>query len=97
MIVNLMRSLIMHEKIKTTSAKAKVIKPLLDKLISKGKDNNLNTRREFLVFFNSNEVVSKILNQLSPKYKNRNGGYTKIIKLKRRLGDGAEIVLMHFI
>ena len=87
----------MHEKIKTTSAKAKVIKPLLDKLISKGKDNNLNTRREFLVFFNSNEVVSKILNQLSPKYKNRNGGYTKIIKLKRRLGDGAEIVLMHFI
>ena len=80
----------MHESVVTTEARAKEVRKFVDKMITYGKKGTLVSRRKALAFLhNDNEVVSKVFNDLAKRYENRNGGYTRIIKLKERRGDDA--------
>ncbi|MBD3359876.1 MAG: 50S ribosomal protein L17 [Candidatus Buchananbacteria bacterium] len=94
---SLATNLILHEKIKTTEAKAKAVKPIIERLITKGKTNDLHIRRELLKYLYVENAVKKILEDLSPRYKDRKGGYTRIIKLGNRQGDAAKIVQIEFV
>ena len=90
MLANLTRDVINNEKIQTTETRAKEVRKFVDKMITYGKKGTLVSRRKALAFLhNDNEVVSKIFNDLAKRYENRNGGYTRIIKLKERRGDDA--------
>ena len=89
---------ILYEKVQTTQARAKAIKPVVEKLVTRGKEATLHNRRELLRFFGQQELpVKKILEVLSPRYKSRAGGYTRIIKVGPRKGDGAEVVQIEFV
>ena len=89
-LAGLTKDVIMHESIVTTEARAKEVRKFVDKMITYGKDGSLVSRRKALAFLhNDKEVTSKIFNELAPRYENRNGGYTRIIKLKERRGDDA--------
>ena len=82
----------------TTEARAKVARKFVDRVISYGKDGSLVARRKALAFLhNDKDVVSKVFNELAPKYKDRNGGYTRIIKLKERVGDDALTVKLELV
>jgi large subunit ribosomal protein L17 len=95
---NLAASLIIYEKIKTTRAKAKAVRPIVEKLITKGKrGTTLEIRRELLKYLYLKNAVRKILEDLGPRYKNRPGGYTRIVNLGRRQGDGGEIVQIELV
>lgn len=94
---NLMTSLVLNDSITTTQAKAKAIKPKIEKIITKGKDNSLNTKRELTKVFYKASAVNKVLEVLSPKYKDRKGGYTRITKLGHREGDGSSMVIIEFV
>jgi len=89
--------LILYEKIKTTEAKAKAIKPIVEKLITKGKAGDLHARRELLKFIYGENAVNKVIEDLGPRYKTRKGGYTRIIKLGARQGDAAKMVQIEFV
>jgi large subunit ribosomal protein L17 len=89
--------LILYEKIKTTEAKAKAIKPIVEKLITKGKAGDLHARRELLKFLYGENAVNKVIEDLGPRYKTRKGGYTRIIKLGARQGDAAKMVQIEFV
>ena len=97
LLINLAKSLFIYNKIKTRSAKAKNLRPFIEKLITLGKKNNLNTRRLLLRQVHSKQIANKILKDISPKYKDRKGGYTRIIKIGYRKGDGAEIVQIELL
>lgn len=94
---NLATSVIVYEKVKTTKAKARAVKPLVEKLVTLAKKNDLATRRKLLEILYHKKAVNKILEVLGPRYKDRHGGYTRIINLGRRQGDGAEIVQIEFV
>jgi len=96
LIKTLAVSLIKYEKISTTEAKAKVLKPFVEKMITKGKEGSLNAQR---IIASKIGAVSatKIIKTLSPKYKERAGGYLRIIKIKTRLSDGTKIVQIEFV
>jgi large subunit ribosomal protein L17 len=89
-------SLIKYGKITTSEIKAKVLKSFIEKLITKGKDGSLNSRR---VIASKIGPVSagKIIKELSPKYKDRKGGYTRVIKVKTRLSDGMSQAQIEFV
>lgn len=97
MIKNLAASLILYEKIKTTQAKAKAVRSLAERLITRGKKNDLTARRYLIKYLPVENAVKKVLEVLSPKYKERPGGYTRIVKIGPRKGDGAEMVIIEFI
>lgn len=82
----------------TTEARAKEVRKFVDKMITYGKTGTLVSRRKALAFLhNDAKVVSKIFDELAPKYANRNGGYTRIIKLKERIGDDALTVRLELV
>ena len=82
----------------TTEARAKEARKFVDKMITYGKKGTLISRRQALAFLhNDKEVVSKVFNELAPKYVDRNGGYTRIIKLKERIGDDALMVRLELV
>ena len=90
MLANLTRNLIKYERIETTETRAKEVRKFLDKMITYGKDGSLVSRRKALAFLqNDNEAVKKVFDVLAPRYANRNGGYTRILKLDERRGDDA--------
>lgn len=89
-------SLVLREKIKTTETKAKELASFLGKKISQGRENNLQTRRFLLKFFPS-ATVKKIIEEISPRYKDRKGGYTRIIRLGARKSDGAKMAIIELI
>ncbi|MEK7166860.1 MAG: 50S ribosomal protein L17 [Patescibacteria group bacterium] len=97
LLKNLADSFIIHEKIKTTEAKAKVLRGVAEKLITIGKENNLTTYRKLLAYLPTKVAAKKVLEKLGPKYKEKNGGYTRIIKLNRRKGDAAAMVQIEFV
>jgi len=97
MLKNLAASVILHEKVKTTDVKARVVKSLVEKAITDGKKPTLATRRKLLKVFYTEHPVNKILEVLSPRYLSRNGGYTRIVKLGARKGDGAEMVQIELV
>lgn len=94
---SLINSLIIHEAIKTTETKAKVIRILAEKLITQGKTGTLQARRAIEAFLQNKMVVKKIVDELGPLFKGRSGGFTKIVRLGQRAGDGAMIVRLELV
>lgn len=98
LLSNLVVSLIEHERIKTTVAKAKAVKPLAEKIITLGKKNTLHSRRLALAYLRqNNEAVRKVFSELAPRSADRPGGYTRIIKLGQRLSDSAPMALLEWV
>lgn len=97
MLKNLAASLILYEKIKTTESKAKYIRPYVEKLITLGKKNTLQARRALLSKLFVESAVKKVLEELSPRYKERKGGYLRITKLGFRQGDAAKVARIEFV
>lgn len=96
-IKNLFVSLILHEKIKTTEAKAKEIRPLIEKLITKAKVDNLHNRRETMKKLTTQNSIKKLFEVIGPRYKEKKGGYTRIVKLGERKGDGAKMASLELV
>ena len=97
LIRNLAQSLILYENVNTTLAKAKEVRPFVEKLITKAKVKSLTTRRTLHRTLSMESAVNIMLEEIGPRYKERAGGYTRIIKLGRRLGDGAEIAQIQLV
>lgn len=97
MLRNLAQSVILYENVNTTLAKAKAVRPLVEKLITTGRSKTLVTRRALSRVLTIESAVNKILEELGPRYASRPGGYTRIIKLGTRAGDGAEIAQLQLI
>lgn len=98
MLANLTKDLIMNERIETTETRAKEVRKFADKMVSYGKDGSLVARRKALAFLqNDTEAVKKVFDVLAPRYANRNGGYTRILKLSERRGDDALVVIIEFV
>ena len=98
MLANLTKAVIVNGKIETTETRAKEVRKFVDKMISYGKDGSLVARRKALAFMhNDKEIVKKVFDELAPKYANRNGGYTRILKLTERRGDDALMVILELV
>ena len=98
MLANLTKDLIMNESINTTEARAKEVRKSFDKMVTYGKNGSLVSRRLALAFLhNDKECVNKVFNELAPRYKERNGGYTRITKYKERKGDNALLVILELV
>lgn len=98
MLANLTKDVIMNEKITTTESRAKEVRKFVDKMITYGKDGSLVARRKALAFVhNDKEVVKKVFDDLAVRYANRNGGYTRILKLDERRGDDALMVIIELV
>jgi large subunit ribosomal protein L17 len=89
MMRNMVTSLIEHEKITTTDSRAKELRKIAERMITLGKRGDLNARRQALQVIHDRKVVAKLFDMVAPRYKERPGGYTRIIKLGNRLGDNA--------
>jgi large subunit ribosomal protein L17 len=94
---NLAGALIEHGRIQTTLAKAKAVKPLAEKLITLGKRGDLHARRQALAALRSNDVVHRLFADIAPRFSDRPGGYTRIVKLGPRQGDAAEMVYLELV
>jgi len=97
----LMRALatnfMLHGRMKTTVTKAKAIRPVVEKLITMGRKNDLAARRHLIKYLQTEEAVNKVLSEISPKYMDRKGGYTRITKIGPRPGDGAEEAVIELV
>ena len=94
---NLINALVVHGEIKTTEAKAKAIRGLIDKLITRGKKNTLQSRRLLAAFLQNKKAVNKIVDEIAPLFKNRPGGFTRIIRLGKRRGDDAMMARLELV
>jgi large subunit ribosomal protein L17 len=94
---SLVTSLLDHERIETTEAKAKEIRGFADRMITLGKEGTLPARRRALGFLRSKAVVSKLFGDVAGRFKDRSGGYTRIVKTRRRIGDGGEMVAIELV
>ncbi len=94
---NLVTDLLNHEKITTTEAKAKEVRGLAEKMISLGKKGGLHSRRQAAAYIIDRKVADKVFSDLAPRYSERPGGYTRIVKLGPRLGDGAAMVKLELV
>jgi large subunit ribosomal protein L17 len=90
-------SVIIYENVNTTLAKAKAVKPIVETLITTGRTKTLASRRKLMKFILVESAVNKVLEELGPRYAERKGGYTRIIKLGQRQGDGAEIAQIQLV
>ncbi len=94
---SLVTALLDQERIETTEAKAKEVRGFAERMITLGKEGTLPARRRALGFLRSKEVVSKLFGDVASRFRNRPGGYTRIIKTRRRVGDGAEMVAIELV
>lgn len=94
---NLATSLVLYEHVNTTVAKAKAVKPVVEKLLTAGRSKTLASRRKLTAYLTTESAVNKVLEELGPRYAKRAGGYTRIIKLGKRQGDGAEIAQLQLV
>ena len=98
MLANLTKDVIMNERIETTETRAKEVRKFVDKMITYGKNGSLVARRNALAFLHNDEVaVKKVFDDLAKRYANRNGGYTRILKLTERRGDDALMVILELV
>jgi large subunit ribosomal protein L17 len=98
MLANMAGSLILHSRIKTTLPKAKALRPIVEKLVTLGKKGGLHQRRLALARLLGNEdVVSKLFREIAPRFKERAGGYTRILKTGPRRSDAASMALIEFV
>ena len=84
-------------KIETTVTRAKEVKAMTEKIITKAKQDNLHSKRQVYSFITKEDVAKKVFDEIAPKYKERNGGYTRIIKIGPRRGDAAEMAIIELI
>ncbi len=97
-LAGLTKDLINHGYVVTTDARAKEVRKFVDKMITYGKDGSLVARRKALAFLhNDKDTVNKVFTELAPKYANRNGGYTRLIKLNERRGDDAMQIRLELV
>ena len=97
MFMNMSNALIKHEQITTTLAKAKELRRFVEKIITLGKKGNLISKRKTISILQDNKMSKKVFDILAERYKNRNGGYTRIIKLGNRFGDNAPTAVIEFV
>ena len=98
MLANLTKDLIMNERIETTETRAKETRKFVDKMITYGKKGDLVSRRKALAFMqNDNVATKKVFDDLAKRFANRNGGYTRILKLDERRGDDALMVILELV
>lgn len=97
MLANLVGSLIRHERVRTTVARAKAARPVAEKLVTLGKKGSLHHRRMAIAALHENDLVHKLFAEIAPRFKNRAGGYTRILKLGPRIGDGAPTALLEWV
>ena len=97
LLMNLSNSLIKHEQITTTLIKAKELRPFVEKILTMGKKADLMSRRRVVSALQDKKMTKKIFDILAPRYKDRNGGYTRIIKLGNRFGDNAPTAVIEFV
>ena len=94
---NLAGSLIEHGRIKTTVTKAKAVKPIAEQMITLGRRGDLHARRQATAFLRSRDVVHKLFAEVAPRFADRPGGYSRIVKLGPRQGDAAEMVYLELV
>lgn len=95
---SLARAIIMEERIETSLQRAKAVKPLVERLITLGKKGDLTARRLALQLLPDKKAIRKLFEEIAPRFENRNGGYTRIIKLPdRRKGDGCELAILELV
>lgn len=94
---NLVTSLIAHEKIETTEAKAKEIRGIAEKIITLGKKGDLHAKRMAMAYIQSRDVVAKLFDDVAPRCANRDGGYTRIVKTRVRYGDSAPMAVIELV
>lgn len=94
---NLVTNLIVHERIHTTLLRAKAARPLAEQMITLGKRDTLHARRQAAAFLQTPEATKKLFSDLAPRFSERAGGYTRVVRLGWRIGDGAELAILEFI
>lgn len=94
---SLVTSLLEHERIETTEAKAKELRGIADRMITLGKRGGLHAMRHALTFVRNKAVVRKLFSEITPRYEGRQGGYTRITHTRRRTGDGARMMLVELV
>ncbi len=97
LFANMAAALIKHEQIKTTLPKAKELRPVFEKLVTKSKENTLHVRRQLLSFLRDEKMVEKLLSVLGPRYKERKGGYVRVLKAGFRFGDCAPMAIVELV
>jgi large subunit ribosomal protein L17 len=97
MLANLAASLIKHEQIVTTLPKAKDLRPIVEKLVTLGKRGGLHARRQAIAQMRDIAMVKKLFEVIGPRYKGRNGGYTRVLKAGYRHGDSAPVAVIEFV
>ena len=97
MFMNMSNSLIKHEQITTTLPKAKELKRFVEKIISLGKKGGLESRRKAIAILQDKKMTEKVFSIFSERYKNRNGGYTRIVKIGNRFGDNAPTAIIELV
>ncbi len=96
LLKSLASSVILKEKIKTTEAKAKEVRPFVEKIITRAKKSDLASQKLLIKYFRK-EIVKKLINEIGPRYKGRKGGYTRIIKMGQRKTDGANMAVIELV
>src|SRR3954469_2008629 len=97
MMANLVASLIAAEGIVTTEAKAKAVRPIAEKIITKAKKGGMHRHRQVISYLNDKEIAAKLFDEVGPRYAERNGGYTRILKLGPRHGDNAPMARIELV
>jgi len=97
MLANLACSVLEHGRVKTTEAKAKEVRPLVEKIITMGKTGDLHSRRQVIRLLHNKDISYTVFNEIAPRYTERPGGYTRILKLGPRQGDAAEMVFLELV
>jgi large subunit ribosomal protein L17 len=97
MLRNMATSLVLHERIRTTDTRAKEVRRLVERMVTLGKKGDLSARRRAARIIRGNDAVAKLFDELAPRYTTRNGGYTRIVRVGRRNGDNAPMVIIEFV
>jgi large subunit ribosomal protein L17 len=94
---NLTASLIEHGRIRTTETKAKAVRPIAEKMITLGREGSIHARRQALAFLRTQEIVHHLFSEVAPRFRDRPGGYTRIVKLGPRQGDAAPMAYLELV
>jgi LSU ribosomal protein L17P len=97
MLRNQVRSLLIHERIETTVTRAKETRRLAEKMITLAKQDTLHARRQARAFLRDESLVKHLFDNIAPRYKDRNGGYTRLVRVGRRRGDAVETALLELV
>ena len=97
LLANLVSSLVAAEYLVTTEAKAKMLRPIAERMITKAKKGDLHNQRQVVAFIRDKDMASKLFTEIGPRYRSRNGGYTRILKLGPRHGDNAPMARIELV